>query len=179
MRIWDKIKEVFGVDSGDDDYGYELAVPQVEVQQRQVVIPDLMRSLLHDMGFPHVEAAMEIMGYQPQSEDVSEMSERDSEQRVSELGPIFPVIGLLSDAASQAMGAYLREQLIDVEAEIDGEEVDEEMVERALSVQQNVVEASVVAVLAHLVDMGMIKVSDVEVVGIHTEDDEMEGMFDE
>lgn len=165
MRIWDKIKDFFGIvpkwDDGPDDWDDEDGIIRDEVE-----VPDLLRNTLYDTGFPHVEEVMGLLGYHGQSDDVSEMSLMDSAERVQALAGIYPIITLLTDAVHTGLSAYMREQLGD-DAEFEGMSLDDSFIDSAFDTQGRIITASTVAVIANLVDMGYLHVDNVQVVGMH------------
>jgi hypothetical protein len=146
MSIWKKL------------FGKAEARHEEHVGQIHITIPDLIRRSLYDANFEGVELSMELLGYQRQSDEVSEMSIRESDERVERVGNLFPVIGLISDAVTQGTMSVLALAVKDSDVSVHGEQVTDEALEAAIARHAADNRALAVAVLSGLVDMGLVSV---------------------
>lgn len=173
MNLWNRIKDFFGIYEEDEEWF--VPPPRDEdsddlVTKRTVFVPDIVRNVLYDTGLKDVESAMSRLGFYGQSNEVSEMSRKDSLVRVSALVDIAPIISLLSDAVSTGLGGHMVTEVEDNFSEYLPAGADpEEYLISALETQRRLIEASVISVLANLVDMGFIEVSNVAVAVVDEE----------
>lgn len=138
------------------------------VEMMDINLVDLARKLVYDYGINDAEAVMEMMGFPRQSSEVSDMSERDSAARIQQLDPIIPLIGLLAGALNGAIiSAY-------IEKDTDPKVVKQLMVASGKQIIQ-----TVVAVLANLVDLGVVDVGHTTVTHIMSKDGVMNVGFDD
>jgi hypothetical protein len=88
----------------------------------QVSLPVLIRQVIYDSMLTPPEGIAMAMGLPPISDEVSEMEERASEDRLSKFSALIPFIDSHADIAARiATSAYVLE---DSEEEIDQEELD-------------------------------------------------------
>jgi len=88
----------------------------------QVSLPVLIRQVIYDSMLTPPEGIATAMGLPPISDEVSEMEERASEERLSKFSALVPFIDSHADIAARiATAAYVLE---DSDENIDQEELD-------------------------------------------------------
>jgi hypothetical protein len=113
----------------------------------------LARKLLWDIVPCHQAASMlPLMNLMPDSPDVEEMEHRASHDRLDRLLPIEPIIQMLVPLAS---GVTSSAMLVN-----SGKDVDAETVSVIREYHHRVIQAGTTAILANLMDMGIIQYTD-------------------
>jgi hypothetical protein len=130
------------LNTGEDDLQVDLYTPQM-----------LTKRLAWDIvPCSEVEALLPLMGLSPDSAEVSEMEHEASHDRIEQLTPLKEMLALLIPLVS---GITASAMLVN-----SGNSVDEETAAVLQRHHSVVVRAGVVAVLANLLDMGIITYSD-------------------
>ncbi|MFF1701302.1 hypothetical protein [Streptomyces sp. NPDC058252] len=129
-------------DGGDDEFeepGVALYTPQM-----------LVKRLLWDIiPCPDVDKMLPLMKLTPDSEEVREMEHRASHERLQEIMPLKDMLDLLTPLVS---GITASAMLVN-----SGIQADEETAVALQRHHSQVVRASLVAVIANLLDMGIIE----------------------
>lgn len=136
-------------DGMPEDFDIEEEGPQVALFTPQM----LTKRLLWDIApCEDVETLIPLIGLTPDSRDVSEMEHQASHERIYQLAPLREMLALLLPLVS---GITASAMLVN-----SGNPVDEEAAEILKRHHSVVVRAGVVAVLANLLDMGIISYAD-------------------
>jgi hypothetical protein len=140
---WKKDDEVpDGLNTEEEDLQVDLYTPQM-----------LTKRLLWDIvPCSQVEALIPLMNLTPDSQDVSEMEHQASHDRIDQLTPLREMLALLIPLVS---GITASAMLVN-----SGNSMDEETAAVLQRHHSVVVRAGVVAVLANLLDMGIISYAD-------------------
>lgn len=117
----------------------------------QVSLPVLIRQVIYDSMLTPTEGIAVAMGLPPISDEVSEMEERASEDRLSKFSALLPFIDSHADIASRiATSAYILED--DSTDEIDAEEI-----ESMTRLFRLVSLASSVSCVSTLINLGLVE----------------------
>jgi hypothetical protein len=100
-----------------------------KVLVKSIPLPILMRQAIYDTMLEPAEGIAEILGLPPISDEVSEMEEQASQDRLTKFSALFPFIDSHSDITARiAAAAYLLEGTEDGDVPIDlGIDEDEAM----------------------------------------------------
>uniref|UniRef100_A0AAU3I5R7 Uncharacterized protein n=1 Tax=Streptomyces sp. NBC_01393 TaxID=2903851 RepID=A0AAU3I5R7_9ACTN len=131
-----------GLNTEEDDLRVDIFTPQM-----------LTKRMAWDIvPCTEVEALLPLMGLTPDSKDVSDMEHSASHARIDALAPLKEMLALLIPIVS---GITASAMLVN-----SGKSVDEETAAILQRHHSVVVRAGVVAVLANLLDMGIISYAD-------------------
>jgi hypothetical protein len=137
----------------DDDIPDILNTEEDDLQVDLYTPQTLTKRLAWDIvPCSEVEALLPLMGLSPDSAEVSEMEHEASHDRIEQLTPLKEMLALLIPLVS---GITASAMLVN-----SGNSVDEETAAVLQRHHSVVVRAGVVAVLANLLDMGIITYSD-------------------
>jgi hypothetical protein len=144
---------IFSRKNRDDDsldgLNTEEDGPQVDLYTPQMLTKRLAWDIV---PCAEVEALLPLMGLTPDSPDVSEMEHKASHERIDQLAPLREMLALLIPLVS---GITASAMLVN-----SGNSADEETAAVLQRHHSVVVRAGVVAILANLLDMGIISYSD-------------------
>jgi hypothetical protein len=98
---------------------------KIRLHKAHIPLPILIRQVIYDSMLEPAEGIAEAMGLPPISQEVSEMEERASQERLEHFAPLLPFIESHSDIASKiATSAYVLE---DDEGELTSDMLPEEL----------------------------------------------------
>ena len=127
-----------------------------KVLVQQVSLPVLIRQVIYDSMMMPPEEIAAHMGLPPVSDEVSEMEERASQERLSRMSALLPLIDAHADIAARiASAAYI----LDDE---DFEDLSDEKMEQLLELFRLVSLASSVYCVSTLFSLGLIDSNVVE-----------------
>ena len=127
-----------------------------KVLVQQVPLPVLIRQVIYDSMMMPAEEIAAHMGLPPVSEEVSEMEERASQDRLTRMAALLPLIDAPADISARiASAAYI----IDDE---DFDDLPDEKVEQLLELFRLVSLASSVSCVSTLFSLGLIESNVVE-----------------
>jgi hypothetical protein len=130
----------------------KLRIEDVEVQQ--VPLPVLIRQVIYDSMLMPAEDIAHAMGLPPISEDVAEMEERASQERLERFSSLIPFIDSHADIAAKiAASAYMIE---DEEAD-DGEKFELGDIENLTKLFRLVALSSTLSCVSTLISLGLIE----------------------
>ena len=119
---------------------------------RNLSVPALIRQSIYDTMLTPAEGIANAMGLPPISDEVSEMEERASDERIKKISPLLPFVDTHSDVTANIVtSAYFLES--DMIEDISQEEINE--MNRLFKL---VAFSSTVSGLSTLVDLGLIEV---------------------
>ena len=129
----------------------------------QVPYQSLVRQAIYDSIFEeNAEKIAEMLGLSPVSEDVSELEERDSQERLGRFSALMPFIDAHSDIAAKiAASAYV----IQAEQEGKSEFINDTNIDDLSDLFKLVSMSSAVSCISTLMNLGLLEtevVSDVE-----------------
>lgn len=130
--------------------------PEGEATPIVLNMPDIYRHLMYDSEMDNVEEIMHLMGYSSQSREVTEMSLKESNERVRALSPITPVIELLVNSLNAGMGTYMRQQV----GTAMGGIIEEEVIQAMIEAHDELLMDNVTAILANLLDLKFIQIGE-------------------
>jgi hypothetical protein len=150
MGIWNRKNK----DSGDfDDAGdfeeFEDDGPQVDIYTPQMLVKRLLWDIV---PCPQVPQMIPLMKLSPESPDVAEMEHRASHERLAQVLPLKEMLDVLGPLVS---GITASAMLVN-----SGISADEETAVALQRHHSSVLRAGMVAVLANLLDMGIITYAD-------------------
>ena len=91
-----------------------------------VPLPVLIRQVIYDSMLEPVEEIAEALGLPPISEEVSEMEERASQDRLESFAQLLPFIDSHADIAAKiAVAAYVLSDEVDTEEKLDSIDLEE------------------------------------------------------
>ncbi len=135
MRFWKKKKEVVK-----------------KVQIKHIPLPILIRQAIYDSMLEPAEGIADALGLPPISDEVSEMEERASQERLESFSSLIPFIDSHSDIASRiAMASYV------LDDEGNKAEVSEDEVERLSGLFKLVALSSSMSCVSTLFSLGLIE----------------------
>ena len=127
-----------------------------KIKVQQVPLPVLIRQVIYDSMMMPPEEIAAHMGLPPVSEEVSEMEERASQDRLSRMSALLPFIDAHADISARiASAAYM----IDDE---DFDDIPDEKVDQLLELFRLVSLASSVSCVSTLFSLGLIDSNVVE-----------------
>lgn len=129
-------------DDGDD----EAETPQVAMYTPQMLVKRLLWDII---PCPDVDKMIPLMKLTPDSDEVSEMEHRASHERLAEVMPLKDMLDLLTPLVS---GITASAMLVN-----SGIQADEETAVALQRHHSQVVRASLFAVIANLLDLGIIE----------------------
>ncbi len=133
MRLWKKRKQKITVE--------------------QVSLPVLIRQVIYDSMLTPPEGIADAMGLPPISDEVAEMEERASQERLSSMSALLPFIDAHADIAAKiAAAAYL---LDDTDEDEDGD-MSLEQLKSMTSLFRLVSLAASVSCVSTLVNLGLV-----------------------
>jgi len=125
-----------------------------DVQVQQVPLPVLIRQVIYDSMLMPAEDIAYAMGLPPVSEDVAEMEERASQERLERFSSLIPFIDSHADIAAKiAASAYMIE---DEEAD-DGEKFELGDIENLTKLFRLVALSSTLSCVSTLINLGLIQ----------------------
>jgi len=135
VRFWKKKKEVVK-----------------KVQIKHIPLPILIRQAIYDSMLEPAEGIADALGLPPISDEVSEMEERASQERLESFSSLIPFIDSHSDIASRiAMASYV------LDDEGNKAEVSEDEVERLSGLFKLVALSSSMSCVSTLFSLGLIE----------------------
>lgn len=135
MRLWRKKKEA-----------------SKKVQIKHIPLPILIRQAIYDSMLEPAEGIADALGLPPISDEVSEMEERASQERLESFSSLIPFIDSHSDIASRiAMASYV------LDDEGNKSEVSDDEVERLSGLFKLVALSSSMSCVSTLFSLGLIE----------------------
>lgn len=126
-----------------------------EVPTRSLMASDLVRRIHYDTRLSRPEDFLSILGMTKQSPEVEEMSRRESDRRIQLVTPLAPMVVFMVDAFVTGIATYTVKNRDEV---LGGYDISDDDLEKALDNRQAEMRAVVLAVLANLIDLGIIEV---------------------
>ena len=129
-----------------------------KLRVHQVSLPVLIRQIIYDTMLMPAEEIASKMGLPPVSDEVSEMEERASQDRLARLSALLPFIDSHADIAARiAASAYMIDENQD-----EIEELHEESLEQLVELFRLVSLASAVSCVSTLFSLGLVNSNVVE-----------------
>lgn len=115
----------------------------------EVPVGMLMRQTVYDSMIGDPEETADMLGFPPQSDDVSDMERSASEDRLDRVSVLMPVIKMQSGVVAQAAAMFQSEKA--------PKEFSEELVETVITAYTAVAFSAAVAVVSNLVDLKLLR----------------------
>ena len=121
----------------------------------EVRMPTLVRQVIYDSVFEDSQGIADILGLPPVSEEVHEMEDQASHNRISKFQPLIPFIESHADIAAQVAAAAYKLEILQDSPE-DAKEIEEDM-DHIVGLFKIVALTSAVSCISTLIDLNLLE----------------------
>jgi hypothetical protein len=127
---------------------------KIKTKVIEVRMPMLVRQVIYDSVFESAEKIADVMGLPPISEEVADMENRASEERLMTFQPLIPFIEQHAEISAQVAATAYKLEMLETSPE-DSQLVEEDM-EHIVGLFKIVALSSAVSCISTLISLGLL-----------------------